>query len=1069
MAKNLIEVSDKNRRIFGYADQAIFSKNSSIQEIFVSVYCYDTAAGNIRPVLDTRPDDDSNIELNFIKENHRYRLCNNIKKKDMESRIVRIPGSEMVRIINTLKQSNIVNNSKNSGDFYKHRVVYFKLKPFLNFYQEQVNRTDTQIESDIYEGSSKVKNTILDYPGFHHEIYKLIKNETNVPFLQEWVGYVLNYGNEAITITTPTAMYADMDSEENIYAVNVTVNENYVLEAVKAGLQRGLITINGSTLSSESTENIRTLTEYLEKFKDRLIEKASTKFTPCYNPEKDEYNQKEKDYFDYASYFGKLNFYNTQKNVIAAVNRSLENNKNAFIVGELGCGKTSLAVGSIYCNAKSKHINSIVMAPGHLVYKWKREIERLFPDAKAVVLQEFQDVLDIEKEVMCALRNYPLFMIISKDSAKINYQERPSAIWDTRKHQFLCPNCGSPIMFAGSSIYKEQLKYNDRNSNIDRIGNKVFTPIQFAITAFNSKNNYNMTCLSAPGNTNKAQKHARKTDYDRVRHYNRLFKTCRSPLWTCTTSKEKAAYYSSEWVKHTDVGWLNTKMFEEYKLWYENLSEDSEDKKNKNYAKIYNAIVDIEENGIPQQAQPRRYSIAKYIRKKFKNQIDYLVADEVHLYSSSNSAQANAFGDFVRCAKKSIVLTGTLLNGYADSLYFILYRMYSREFVKRDYRYESTKSFIEMYGVTKEEYIYRNGRRAKQSTKVCPGVSPQLFVDFLLDKAIFVSLEDMSTGLPTYTEHPVGVELDANTRPQYESLINSLRQIFVDNSGGRDIAFQATQKLAIYPDMPYNVAPLYDKTGQVLLSFNDAVEDPNKFVSNKDLKTLEIVQEKIAKGENVLIYVNFVNKTDVTKRLTEIFANAGIKSCVLDAKVKATEREKWIDKKIKEGCRVMICNPTLVETGLDLLAFTNIIFYQIGFNLFTMRQAARRSYRLNQPNPVNVYFLYYENTTQETVISLMANKLRAAMAIEGKFTEEGLNSMSNNDSILTQIADSLIKDIKHKVNTEDFAAGICRPEDDDGSRFKLVEMIKEFVKQAPYKLVETKKRPQRCNLEALCA
>ena len=165
----------------------------------------------------------------------------------------------------------------------------------------------------------------------------------------------------------------------------------------------------------------------------------------------------------------------------------------------------------------------------------------------------------------------------------------------------------------------------------------------------------------------------------------------------------------------------------------------------------------------------------------------------------------------------------------------------------------------------------------------------------------------------------------------------------------------------------------------------------------------------------------------------------------------------------------MICNPTLVETGLDLLAFTNIIFYQIGFNLFTMRQAARRSYRLNQPNPVNVYFLYYENTTQETVISLMANKLRAAMAIEGKFTEEGLNSMSNNDSILTQIADSLIKDIKHKVNTEDFADGICRPEDDDGSRFKLVEMIKEFVKQAPYKLIETKKRPKRMNLEALCA
>lgn len=1067
MAKELISISDKNGRVFGYADQAIFSNTSGMAEIFVSAYCYDSSAYMIRPTLDVRPDSDNGITLHFRKGTFSYRLGNSFTKKSMDSKTIRIPGSEMVRIINTVKQNNVI--LKNSNGQIKHRVVYFKLKPFLDYYKTQTFSSDNEIEKEVANGVNKLKNIVLDYNGFHHEIYKLIKSETDIPFLEEWVGYALNYGNEAIRVYAPNAYYADLDSEENIYAVNVTINENRILNAVRAGLQSGQISINGSNISSVSTENITSLTEYMEKFKDQLIEKASAKFTPCYNPETDEFNQKEKDFFDYASYFGKLNYYNTQKNVIAAVSRSLENNRNAFVVGEMGTGKTAISIGAIYCNAKFKHINTIVMAPGHLVYKWQREIERLFPDAKAVVLQDFQDVLNIEKEVTCALRNYPLFMIISKDSAKINYQERPSAIWDAKNHQFLCPNCGSPIMFVGSSIYREQLKRNNRNSNIDYIRNKVVTPIQFAITAFNSKGNYNTMCMSAPGNINKAQKHARKTEYNTVRHYNRRFKTCRSLLWTCTTSKENAAYYSSEWVKHTDVGWLNTKMFAEFKNWYENLSPESEDKNNKNYIKIYRAIVDIEENGVPQQAQPRRYSIAKYIRKRFKNQIDYLVADEVHLYSSSNSAQANAFGDFVRCAKKSIVLTGTLLNGYADSLYFILYRMYSREFVKRDYPYNSTNAFIEKYGVTKEDVVYRNGRRAKQSSKVCPGVSPQLFVDFLLDKTIFVSLEDMSTGLPTYTEHPVGVELDVCTKEHYESLIRGLREIFLENSGGRDIAFQATQKLAIYPDMPYNVSPLYDKTGQVLLSFNNAVEDPSTFVSNKDLKTLEIVQEKIAKGENVLIYVNYVNKTDVTKRLTEIFDNAKIKSCVLDIKVKAAEREKWIDKKIKEGCRVMICNPSLVETGLDLLAFTNIIFYQTGYNLFTMRQAARRSYRLNQPNPVNVYFLYYENTTQETVISLMANKLRAAMAIEGKFTEEGLNSMSNNDSILTQIADSLIKDIKHKVNTEDFAAGICRPEDDDGSRFKLVEMIKKFVKQAPYKLVETKKRPQRCNLEALCA
>ena len=97
------------------------------------------------------------------------------------------------------------------------------------------------------------------------------------------------------------------------------------------------------------------------------------------------------------------------------------------------------------------------------------------------------------------------------------------------------------------------------------------------------------------------------------------------------------------------------------------------------------------------------------------------------------------------------------------------------------------------------------------------------------------------------------------------------------------------------------------------------------------------------------------------RQISKLFKAADIKYCILDAKIPAKDREEWIDTKVKDGYRVMICNPSLVETGLDLLAFTTIIFYQVGYNLFTMRQASRRSLRLNQPNNVNVYFLYYEN------------------------------------------------------------------------------------------------------------
>ena len=100
------------------------------------------------------------------------------------------------------------------------------------------------------------------------------------------------------------------------------------------------------------------------------------------------------------------------------------------------------------------------------------------------------------------------------------------------------------------------------------------------------------------------------------------------------------------------------------------------------------------------------------------------------------------------------------------------------------------------------------------------------------------------------------------------------------------------------------------------------------------------------------------------------------------------------------------------ETGLDLLDFTTIIYYQIGYNLFTLRQSSRRSWRLSQDKDVKVYFMYYRNTVQELALSLMATKLQAAMAIEGKFSEDGLNAMSNNEDILTQLAASVADGIK---------------------------------------------------------
>src|SRR5882762_9207593 len=71
----------------------------------------------------------------------------------------------------------------------------------------------------------------------------------------------------------------------------------------------------------------------------------------------------------------------------------------------------------------------------------------------------------------------------------------------------------------------------------------------------------------------------------------------------------------------------------------------------------------------------------------------------------------------------------------------------------------------------------------------------------------------------------------------------------------------------------------------------------------------------------------------------------------------APKSEAWYARQVRQGIQVVICHPKLVETGLDLLDFPTIIFYESGYSLHTLRQASRRSWRIGQRRPVRVLFL----------------------------------------------------------------------------------------------------------------
>jgi hypothetical protein len=91
-----------------------------------------------------------------------------------------------------------------------------------------------------------------------------------------------------------------------------------------------------------------------------------------------------------------------------------------------------------------------------------------------------------------------------------------------------------------------------------------------------------------------------------------------------------------------------------------------------------------------------------------------------------------------------------------------------------------------------------------------------------------------------------------------------------------------------------------------------------------------------------------------------------------------------------------------------LLPFPTIFFVQTGYSVYTLRQASRRSWRIGQKEPVRVAFFTYSDTAQESCLRLMGKKLLVSLAMEGKLHAEGLQTMDEDDDLLTAMARELV-------------------------------------------------------------
>jgi hypothetical protein len=417
----------------------------------------------------------------------------------------------------------------------------------------------------------------------------------------------------------------------------------------------------------------------------------------------------------------------------------------------------------------------------------------------------------------------------------------------------------------------------------------------------------------------------------------------------------------------------------------------------------------------------RRMAPVEFIGRYLDSFFDYFIADEVHELKSGETAQGNALGTLAAACGRTVVLTGTLLGGYADEIFHILYRLDPR--MMREEGFDpgegGMRQFAETYGVLEKittiEPADNACSKAKVSTVVKrrPGASPLIFGKYLMNMAAFVSLEDISDALPPYTEEVVSVEMDPPLRTAYQGLEDDISAALREHHGNASIISTAMNALLVYPDRPWGLSPLCGYTtnedGQrERFIISEPPDLDQNVVYAKERRLIDECKKELAAGRAAQVFAVYTQKRDVTRRLQNLLNREGIRTEVLTADVPPEQREAWYERKLAQGMQVCLAHPKLICVGMDLMFAKTILFYETGYSPYVLRQASRRSWRIGQKDRIRVGFLVYAKTAQESCLRLMGKKLLVSLALEGKLDGGGLQAMDEDDDVLTAMARELV-------------------------------------------------------------
>ena len=424
----------------------------------------------------------------------------------------------------------------------------------------------------------------------------------------------------------------------------------------------------------------------------------------------------------------------------------------------------------------------------------------------------------------------------------------------------------------------------------------------------------------------------------------------------------------------------------------------------------------------------RRHSIADYIAKHAQGAFKLLIADEVHQFKSKSSDRGVAFHQLVTASKWTLTLTGTFFGGKSTSIFWLLHRL--NHGVRRDFAFHDEKRWARLYGVLEttrrrrrnedadEDGVFTGNRRYRNQAKEQPGVSPAI-VSRLLDTTIFLSLKDLNLALPAYKEEVVALDMLDDQGQQYHSMDSSLKQLAVQSSRYLStwLQWSLARPNSAFRDEVVVVDEVDGEDGKsvrkVPLMELPAINPNGHKWLPKENWLADFCKLEKQQGRKVLIYVRQTGTRDIQDRVQMPLQANGLRVAILGSNIDPRKREDWIAKRA-HTIDALICNPRLVETGLDLVQFSTVVFFEIEYSLYTLWQSVRRVWRLGQTQPVKAIFSVYSSTMEAAALAHIGRKMKAAQLVYGDEVGGAIVPEEEGD-FLTQLA----RDVLDGANLSD--------------------------------------------------